>query len=237
MTGAGRTAVIAHRTCPLDAPENSREGVAFAAEVGADAVEIDLRLSRDGVPVLSHDPLTLRTTRRAHLVRRTSARRLTGLRLRDSQETLPSFTEILDILPDGLDLAVDVKDGVAMAAAIDALEGADLLPRARLWSSHPEAVAVARRRAPANETAFLRNTLQEASALGYVRQASEVGATAVSVMDISLTTTVMEAGHDLGLTVYSWVRSRAVQDRILDCGPDGVVTDWPADAVRRLASG
>ena len=119
MTGAGRTAVIAHRTCPLDAPENSREGVAFAAEVGADAVEIDLRLSRDGVPVLSHDPLTLRTTRRAHLVRRTSARRLTGLRLRDSQETLPSFTEILDILPDGLIRMPQqpVYDGPVPAAA------------------------------------------------------------------------------------------------------------------------
>lgn len=237
MTEADSTAVIAHRTCPLNAPENSREGVAFAAQVGADAVEIDLRLSSDGVPVLSHDPITFRTTRRPLVVRRTRAARLTSLRLRDSEETLPSFAAILAVLPDGLDLAVDVKDGAAMAAAIEALEEAGMLERARLWSTKAEAVAVARRRAPANEAAWLHNTVRESAALAYLRRATEVGATAVSVMDVSLTPKVVEAGHDLGLTVHAWVRTRDVQDRVLDCRPDGVVTDWPAEAHRRLAAG
>lgn len=232
MSGRRRPAVIAHRTCPLDAPENSREGVAVAAETGADAVEIDLRLSRDGIPVLSHDPIVLRTTGRPLSVRATSARRLTGQRLRRSSETLPSFTDILEVLPAGLDLAVDVKDGRSMATAIDELQRVGLLHRAKLWSTHPEAVAVARRRAPANERAWLHNTRTEATALDYLRRASEVGATAVSVMDVSLTPEVVEAGHDLGLTVHSWVRSRDVQDQVMACGPDGVVTDWPADAVR-----
>lgn len=237
MTEADGTAVIAHRTCPRNAPENSREGIAFAAQLGADAVEIDLRLSGDGVPVLSHDPITLRTTRRPFVVGRTRAARLTSLRLRDSEETLPSFADILAVLPEGLDLAVDVKDGVAMAAAIDILEEAGMLDRARLWSTRVEAVAVARRRAPGNERAWLHNTVREGAALAYLRRATEVGATAVSVMDVSLTPKVVEAGHDLGLTVHSWVRTRAVQDRVLDCGPDGVVTDWPAEARRRLAAG
>lgn len=231
------TAVIAHRTCPLDAPENSRKGVAVAASAGADAVEIDVRLSRDGVPVLSHDTNTLRTTGRPLTVRWTAAARLTRQRLRGTTETLPSFADILGVLPDGLDLAVDVKDGVAMSAAIDTLETAGKLDRARLWSTHPDAVAVARRRAPANERAWLHNTRTAEAAVGYLRRATEVGATAVSVMDVSLTAEVVEAGHDLGLTVHSWVRSRDVQDRVIDCVPDGVVTDWPADARRRLTVG
>ena len=233
MTGAS-TAVIAHRTCPLDAPENSREGVATAAEQGADAVEVDVRLSRDGVPVLSHDPIMLRTAARPWVVAWTRAERLTGLRLRDSDETLPSFAEILEVLPDGLDLAVDVKDGDAMASAVEALEAAELLPRARLWSTDRAAVAVARRRAPANEAAWLHDTRWERAALGYVRRAGEVGATAISVTDVSLTPEVVRAGHDLGLVVNSWVRTRAVQERVLDCEPDSVVTDWVGDALRHL---
>lgn len=234
MTAGPATAVIAHRTCPLDAPENSREGVSMAAALGADAVEVDVRLTRDGVPVLSHDPIMVRTTGWPWVVAWTKANRLTRLRLRDSIETLPSFPEILAVLPDGLDLAVDVKDGEAMASAIEALEEAEVLSRARLWSTSRTAVAVARRRAPANEAAWLHDTRWERAALDYVRRAGEVGATAVSITDVSLSAEVVRAGHDLGLTVNSWVRTRAVQERVLDCEPDSVVTDWVNDALRHL---
>ncbi|HEX7132783.1 MAG TPA: glycerophosphodiester phosphodiesterase [Iamia sp.] len=231
------TEVIAHRTSPFDAPENSREGVAFSADAGADVVEIDLRLSRDGVPVLCHDPLTFRTTWWPLVVSWTPSRWLTRLGLRHSDETLPAFTDILDVLPDGIDLAVDVKDGRSMGAAVDTLEAAGLLERARLWSSHPDAVGVARRRAPAQERAWLQNTETEEAALAYLRRAGEVGATAVSVMDVSLTTEVVRAGHDLGLRVNSWVRTLDVQDRVLACAPDAVVTDWVVKARQRLAAG
>ena len=40
--------VIAHRACPHYAAENSLDGIARAARLGADAVEIDVRLTRDG---------------------------------------------------------------------------------------------------------------------------------------------------------------------------------------------
>lgn len=232
-----RTLVIAHRTSPFDAPENSREGVAHAAAMGADAVEVDVRLSRDGVPVLVHDPLTLRTTGWPLVVAWTSARRLTSLRLRHTDETLPAFADVLATLPDGLDLAVDVKDGAAMTAAIDALRAAGCLARAKLWSSHAGAVEVAVHRAPAEERAWLQNTHTEADALAYARDAVTEGATAISVMDVSLTPAVVACGHDLGLTVHSWVRSLAIQDRVLACQPDGVVTDWPVQARRRLDAG
>lgn len=232
--GQDRTRVIAHRTCPLDAPENSREGIAFAAAAGADVVEIDLRLSRDGVPVLCHDRTTFRTTRRPYLVSRTSATRLTRLRLRGSGETLPSFSEVLEVLPDGLDVAIDVKDGVAMGAAIDVLDTAGLLGRALLWSTHPDAVAVAARRAPENERAWLQNTHTEEAATEYLHRAVALGANAVSVMDVSLTDEVVAWGHDLGLTVNSWVRTLDVQEQVLAARPDAVVTDWPASARRDL---
>ena len=112
-----------------------------------------------------------------------------------------------------------------------------MLDRARLWSSHPEAVGVALRVAPGQERAWLQNTETEEAALAYLRRAGEVGATAVSVMDVSLTTDVVRAGHDLGLRVNSWVRTLAIQDRVLAAGPDAVVTDWVGEARQRLAAG
>lgn len=226
--------VVAHRTCPLEAPENSVEGIVGASALGADAVELDTRLTRDGEVVLLHDHWPLRVAR-PHLpipVSWLPARATDRLRLRNG-EPLPRFAAAIDGLPDGLDVAVDVKDGRSMAAAIAVLTASGKLDRAMLWSRHAPAVATAAERAPANERALLRNTVGPEKTLAYLRDAASLGATAVSVMDVSVSAEVVRAAHDLGLTIYAWVRTAEAHGAVIDAGPDGVVTDWVAQA-RRL---
>lgn len=46
---------VAHRGDPYRARENTLPSIRSALERGADAVEIDVRVTRDGVPVLLHD--------------------------------------------------------------------------------------------------------------------------------------------------------------------------------------
>lgn len=58
----GGPLVIGHRGAAGHAPENTLAGVAAAAALGADAVECDVRLSSDGVPVVIHDDDLRRTT-------------------------------------------------------------------------------------------------------------------------------------------------------------------------------
>ncbi|NLA67546.1 MAG: glycerophosphodiester phosphodiesterase [Gammaproteobacteria bacterium] len=52
--------VIAHRGARAFAPENTLEAFAKAGETRADAVELDVQLSADGVPVVCHDDTLLR---------------------------------------------------------------------------------------------------------------------------------------------------------------------------------
>ncbi|WP_312871088.1 glycerophosphodiester phosphodiesterase [Streptomyces lonarensis] len=47
---------IAHRGDPFHHPENTVASFRSALDAGADAVELDVRLTRDGVPVVLHDP-------------------------------------------------------------------------------------------------------------------------------------------------------------------------------------
>lgn len=54
--------VAAHRGFPGLFPENTLVAVRGALDRGADAVEVDVRLTRDGIPVLMHDPTVDRTT-------------------------------------------------------------------------------------------------------------------------------------------------------------------------------
>ena len=54
--------IIAHRGDSSHAPENTLEAARLGWESGADAWELDVQLTRDGVPVVIHDESLLRTT-------------------------------------------------------------------------------------------------------------------------------------------------------------------------------
>jgi len=55
--------IIGHRGASAAAPENTRAAFQQAIDDGADGLEFDVRLARDGVPVVIHDPTLNRTGR------------------------------------------------------------------------------------------------------------------------------------------------------------------------------
>ena len=59
---ADRPIVVAHRGASVEQPENTLAAFEAAIDAGADAVEFDVRLTRDGQPVVMHDPEVSRTT-------------------------------------------------------------------------------------------------------------------------------------------------------------------------------
>jgi glycerophosphoryl diester phosphodiesterase len=73
--------IIAHRGASGLAPENTLEAFELAIQQGADALELDVHLSRDGAPVVIHDPTLERTTDRTGAVR---AQALVDLRAADA---------------------------------------------------------------------------------------------------------------------------------------------------------
>lgn len=54
---AGRPIIYGHRGARGVLPENTMEGFAYLRQIGADAVELDVQNTADGVPVVIHDPL------------------------------------------------------------------------------------------------------------------------------------------------------------------------------------
>ncbi len=117
--------VIAHRGNRVAVAENTLESLVQAAELGADAVEFDVRMTRDGLPVLMHDPTIDRTTNGRGLVRSYALDELRafgvgagrasagdGARLR-----IPTLEEVFDRLRE-TPFVIEVKE---MAAA-DATE-------------------------------------------------------------------------------------------------------------------
>ena len=226
--------VIAHRTCPQHAPENSLEGIAQAAALGADAVEIDVRPTADGVPVLNHDTTIWRIARWPVPVRWTSSRRFARLRRRDgSGAALPTFADVLAALPPELGLAIDVKDPRALGAVLTQLQAwRGDRTRVAVWIRDASAVARVAAELPGTDRALLQNTSTEARTRGYLADAAACGATEVSIHQDGIAPWVVEEAHRLGLRAYCWIIDMPRLPDALGADVDGIVTDYPEQIPR-----
>jgi glycerophosphoryl diester phosphodiesterase len=116
--------VIAHRGLSLEFPENTMPAILGAIQAGADAIELDIQLSKDGVPVVFHDDTLERTSNgRGRLASKTVAElkrldvgRWKGLQFEGTR--LPTLQEVLAVTGENVPLLLDLKaDGMAAAIA------------------------------------------------------------------------------------------------------------------------
>lgn len=118
LAAGGPPLVVAHRGAwRIASPENSRAAVRAAATF--DFVEIDVRLSLDGVPMVMHDDTVDRTTEGHGAVRDATEAELTAIRLKDSAETIPGLDDILHAGAETLLFDIDVKDPSELGAVAD----------------------------------------------------------------------------------------------------------------------
>ncbi|MEZ5937082.1 MAG: glycerophosphodiester phosphodiesterase family protein [Hyphomonadaceae bacterium] len=80
-----RVLVAAHRGAHAVSPENSIDAIEGAIAMGVDIIEIDVRLTRDGVPVLMHDAKVDRTTTGSGAVRDMTFDQFAALELVDAK--------------------------------------------------------------------------------------------------------------------------------------------------------
>lgn len=109
------TRIIAHRGYAGAAPENTVSSVHFAADHGADLVEIDTMPSADGRAVVFHDSRldnqegSRGVTDRAGVVWETPFAELAETQVLDSGEHIPALSEVIRTLPDGVGLNIELK--------------------------------------------------------------------------------------------------------------------------------
>lgn len=109
--------IAAHRGASYDAPENTLAAQKLAWEQGADAVETDIHLTRDGQIIVCHDKTTRRTTGREGSIAGLSLAELRSLDAgawkapRFAGEKLPTLEEQLALIPAGKKMLVEIKVG------------------------------------------------------------------------------------------------------------------------------
>ncbi len=101
--------LIAHRGARFDEPENTLRAVKRAFECGADAVEIDVRLSSDHEIVVIHDETLERTTNGSGKVGEKTLKQLQSFDA-GKGETIPTLSEVLSLVKQlGIELVIELK--------------------------------------------------------------------------------------------------------------------------------
>jgi len=108
--------IVGHRGANGLEPENTILSIRKALEIGVDAVEVDVRASKDGYPVIIHDDTVDRTTNGSGLVEDMSLKELRRLDA-GKGEKIPLFEEVLREVHGKAVLFVEFK----VADAIDAV--------------------------------------------------------------------------------------------------------------------
>jgi len=225
--------VVAHRACPRYAAENSIDGIRKARELGAGAVEIDVRRTLDGVPILMHDRTAWRTARCPWPVRLMPSGWVRRLRLRGSGAPVPTLRAALAALPAGLSIAIDVKHASATDRVVaEVLRGSEVASRVMVWSGRAKAVRVAARALPGNEVSLSREATSRRALRRFLDDAVRLGARGISARWAVVTADFLDRAHACGLRVYSWCEQLDWVAEKRGLPLDGVITDWPVETVQ-----
>ena len=135
----GRPLICCHRGANTIAPENTLAAAAAAYSQGVDIVEIDVRTTADGTPVLMHDATVDRTTDGSGALSSLSDAEVTTLDAGGGfdpwfrGEAVPTLAAFLDAVPKGRGIYVEVKQADA-AAIVAQVRARKLVNRAMFWT-------------------------------------------------------------------------------------------------------
>lgn len=238
---ASRPLVIAHRGASAEAPENTIAAFELAVQQGADAIELDVHLSRDDHLVVIHDGTLERTTDGAGSVRDRSVQELKRLDAGGWRgpafrgQRLQTLHEVLERFRDRTRFWIELKGGSDLYPGIEervvaSLEIYDVLDRALVQSFDHAALRRARRlsREVTLGALVAQPPLDPAVAAPEIVQAICPAVDLLTERDVAL---IREAG----LGCYVWtVNEPALMDRLVSWGVNGIITDCPALLRARL---
>lgn len=243
--------VIAHRGASGAAPENTDLAVATAIDLGADMVEVDVQLSRDGQPVIFHDLHLARTACSSqHSGRTLKSLRISDLSLKEIKQLdvgswkdrkfaglcIPTLAEILVLCEGRISLNVEIKlpssaqEGGCMERELlrqlsDALTVYRTAEPVLISSFDLNVLELARTIFPTGRLGVLR---QPGGPLETLRSAARLKAFSVHLPCREIRPAVVKSAHAQGLRLFAYTADSAwIFRRLIAAGVDGIFTNVP----------
>ena len=236
--------IIAHRGDSSAAPENTLEAFRRAVEVGADGIELDVRLTRDREVVVIHDRLIDRTTTGTGPV---GTHTLAELKEMDAgswfdprfkSARVPTLTEVFEELPASLLVNVEIKargHGVLplVSRVVENVRRCDRRETTLVASFHPVALGLARVMEPRIARGFIWSHRHPLPLRG--RWLSPLASPQWMDPDRGTWSLhLVERFHRQGKLILAWDQDVGVDlTAMAETKTDGIVTDRPEFFVKQ----
>lgn len=222
--------IIAHRGASRDALENTLAAFRVALDQGADALELDVHATADGVVVVHHDPAVRHVTGPV-AIRHTRHAALPAIGPH-AAERIPTLDEVLLLAGGQATVYVEVKAVGIEGLVVDALDRHPAVRTAVHAFDHRIPVEVRRRRAGTPI-----GLLSASYPLDLAAMLGEAPPDAlwqhVDVLDAAL----VDAAHRRGARVIAWtVNDPARARELIGAGVDALCTDTPGALRAALAT-
>lgn len=230
--------VIGHRGAAGLAPENSIEAMEAGLKAGADVLEFDVRLTKDRVPVLTHDFHTLRTHRDTSVI---SHHTLAELQERTKKQPIVPLTTLLDEFFGVILLNIELK-GRGTGKVV-----AELIKKRYIKKPKNDWDNILFSSFRGSELASVRNIskaanlsmLHSENPFIFIAYHRRLQLAAVGFHRLYVNRFALEIAKRAGLFVYAYTVNRPHSARLLaEQGVDGIVTDRPnaiLDEVKKYA--
>ncbi|MCC5840597.1 MAG: hypothetical protein JJT96_10765 [Opitutales bacterium] len=236
--GDGRPRRISHRGCAARYPENTLHAFTASLADGAEAIELDVHLSADGVPVVIHDPTLERTTNGTGSVREQTVAALAALRAAPPnsgvEEGVPTLEAVFEKFPK-TPLLVEVKTVESVPDVIALIDRFDRRDRTLIGSFSGTALKLARKLDARVPTCASRGEVGLFYVLACLRldHLLRPAYNAFSLPPrsgiLSLTAAPLRrAARVRGLPLLYWtINDTPTARRLADLGADGIMSDDP----------
>jgi glycerophosphoryl diester phosphodiesterase len=227
---AGAVDIIAHRGASHDAPENTLAAFKLGWEQGAEAVELDIWLTRDGRIGVMHDETARRTTGVDRKISELSLAELTALDAgkwfgpRWAGEKVPRFEEVLAVIPPGRKLVIEIKCGPEILPELErVIKASGRKATELIIISFKHESVVGAKKAFSDVPVFL--LFEE-----LIGKAKAARADGINVsFKGPITAEVIRQTHRAGLKFLVWtVNDADIAKRLAADGVDAITTDRPA---------
>lgn len=104
-----KTGIIGHRGAAGLALENSHDSLTAALSHEIDAIEFDVRRTKDGKLVVMHDKHTGRIAKQKVLISLKTLKQLQSIQLKNGQH-VPTLEEVFELIDDKKPMVIDIKD-------------------------------------------------------------------------------------------------------------------------------
>ncbi|MGB9594666.1 MAG: glycerophosphodiester phosphodiesterase [Candidatus Poribacteria bacterium] len=250
MSKGKKPLVIGHRGNSGNAPANTIEAIRQAIDIGVDMIEIDVRLTKDRVPILIHNDTVDETTDGKGLVSEMSfdqIRKLDAGSWKDKKykgEKIPTLMEVLDYTKGKVYLSIDLKEESAIPEIVKAIHDADMVDGVVICGcAEPQAKAIWQ----LNENlSVLLNTDSELDRLAkmddktefikeYIRRACKERFSVLNVSYKFVTDELIYKAHLRGLSVWTWTVDKEEDiKQLIEMGVDGIYSNYPERVIKVL---